>query len=117
MALAGGFTNVRLSRRSTASFQHPFNAKPFACPVSWDHLIANSSLSRGVATVSILWAAAFEEIEVRGDNVSDVLSEQAHAGDASYVGVVKDPKVRRAFTQEVGQDPAETGIGVGRVAG
>jgi len=70
-----------------------------------------------LSSVEILWAAAFEEVEVGGDNVSNELSEQAHAGDAPYVGMVKNPEVRRAFGQELGQDPAETGVGVGRVAG
>jgi hypothetical protein len=45
-----------------------------------------------LSSVEVLWAAAFEEVEVRGDNVSNELSEQAHAGDAPYVGVVKEKK-------------------------
>ena len=76
-----------------------------------------AAAAKRLSSVEVLWPSAFEEVEVGGDNVSNELREQAHAGDSPYVGVVKDPEVRRAFAQELGQDPAETGVGVGRVAG
>ena len=70
-----------------------------------------------LSSVEILWAAAFEKVEVRRDNVGNELGEQAHTGDTPYVGVVKDPEVRRTLAQALGQGPAEAGIGIGRVAG
>ena len=72
--------------------------------------------ANGLSSAEGLWASAFEEVEVRGDSVSNELREQAYAGDTPDVRVVKNPEVRRAFAQKGGQDPAKTGVAVGRVA-